>query len=67
MAVYDYSRPQMDGHLFGGRLNRMIGDTLGRLATWHDARATRTALNRLSDRELDDIGLCRADIARIGR
>nr|WP_242469043.1 DUF1127 domain-containing protein [Rhodovulum adriaticum] len=45
----------------------MIGDTLGRLATWHDARATRTALNRLSDRELDDIGLCRADIARIGR
>ncbi len=32
---------------------------------WNDARVTRGALNRLSDRELDDIGLTRADIARI--
>ncbi|WP_045387225.1 DUF1127 domain-containing protein [Falsirhodobacter sp. alg1] len=32
---------------------------------WNDARLTRRALNKLSDRELDDIGLCRADIAKI--
>ena len=34
---------------------------------WLSARATRTALDRLSDRELDDIGLCRGDIDRIAR
>lgn len=34
---------------------------------WLNARATRKALNRLSDRELDDIGLCRGDIERIAR
>ncbi|PQO24030.1 hypothetical protein C2I36_04550 [Rhodobacteraceae bacterium WD3A24] len=42
-------------------------ETLGR---WRDQRATRAALSKLSDRELEDIGLCRADIetvaARLG-
>jgi len=32
---------------------------------WISARATRKALDRLSDRELDDIGLCRGDIDRV--
>lgn len=32
------------------------------LAGWNDARVTRGALSKLSDRELDDIGLCRGDI-----
>ncbi|WP_294925974.1 DUF1127 domain-containing protein [uncultured Paracoccus sp.] len=32
---------------------------------WNDARVTRNALSRLSDRELDDIGLNRGDIERI--
>lgn len=31
------------------------------------AHATREALNKLSDHELEDIGLCRGDIARFGR
>lgn len=30
-------------------------------------RVTKNALSRLSDRELDDIGLCRGDIERIAR
>ena len=37
------------------------------LSAWHDARVTRRELSRLSDRELDDIGLCRGDIERIAR
>jgi len=41
----------------------------GRIAAafhaWNDARVTRKALSALSDRELDDIGLCRGDIERI--
>lgn len=35
------------------------------VSDWNDARVTRNALNRLTDRELDDIGLNRADIDRI--
>lgn len=37
------------------------------LAAWNDARVTKNALSRLSDRELDDIGLCRGDIERIAQ
>ncbi len=36
-------------------------------AAWNNGRKTRKALNALSSRELDDIGLCRADIDMIGR
>lgn len=32
------------------------------IAQWNDTRATRKALWKLSDRELDDIGLSRGDI-----
>ena len=34
---------------------------------WKAGRITRRALNKLSNRELDDIGLCRGDIELIGR
>ena len=34
---------------------------------WNELRVTRKALNKLSDRELADIGLHRGDIAEIGR
>lgn len=37
------------------------------LIAWNNARKTRNALYALSNRELDDIGLCRADIEMIGR
>ncbi|WP_209424902.1 DUF1127 domain-containing protein [Pararhodobacter sp. SW119] len=31
-------------------------------SAWNDRRITRRELAKLSDRELEDIGLCRADI-----
>jgi uncharacterized protein YjiS (DUF1127 family) len=34
---------------------------------WNSGRVTRKALSKLSNRELDDIGLCRSDIEMIGR
>ena len=40
---------------------------LARLAAWNNARMTRKSLHRLSDRELDDIGLCRGDIEDVAR
>ena len=37
------------------------------MSTWNDARVTRHSLGKLSDRELDDIGLCRGDIELIAQ
>lgn len=37
------------------------------LSAWNEARVTRYELTRLSDRELDDIGLARGDIERVAR
>ncbi|MCL7463722.1 MULTISPECIES: DUF1127 domain-containing protein [Paracoccaceae] len=37
------------------------------ILAWNDARVTRAALMKLSDRELDDIGISRGDIARVAR
>ncbi|WP_138933164.1 DUF1127 domain-containing protein [Roseovarius arcticus] len=47
--------------------NAPVGLNIARFAAaftaWKDARATRKALSVLSDRELEDIGLTRGDIA----
>lgn len=40
----------------------VLAGLVGRLAAWNDARVTRASLSKLSDRELDDLGLCRGDI-----
>lgn len=46
----------------GFNLLNPISSIAASLAAWNDARVTRGALSKLSDRELDDIGLCRGDI-----
>ena len=38
---------------------------VGNLATWNDRRATRNSLRQLSTRQLEDIGLNRADIESV--
>ena len=40
----------------------LVSSIVASIASWNDARVTRTALAKLSDRELDDIGLSRGDI-----
>lgn len=42
-----------------------IAKAFGRIAAWNDARVTRAALSKLSDHELDDLGLIRGDIDTI--
>lgn len=44
------------------RIVSYLGDVVGHVVSWNDARVTRNALSALSDRELDDIGLVRGDI-----
>ena len=50
-----------------GHLGRFIVSAINGVADWNDARVTRNALSKLTDRELDDIGLCRGDIDQVGR
>jgi uncharacterized protein YjiS (DUF1127 family) len=61
MAYFTTARPVADG-VFGRSFGFGIRDVFARLATWNDRRITRNELSKLSDRELDDIGLCRGDI-----
>jgi uncharacterized protein YjiS (DUF1127 family) len=65
MASIDAGR----AHVAAGSAAVHVGSFLNRVvaavAAWNDRRITRKALSRLSDRELEDIGLSRADIETI--
>lgn len=56
MSVYTTNRAAT------GSAAGYFGSIVAALAAWNDARVTRKSLSKLSDRELDDIGLCRGDI-----
>ncbi len=60
MAAFDTSRPTVG--LSAGRISGMFVSLFGTFAAWNDARVTRNSLSKLTARELDDIGLSRADI-----
>lgn len=67
MAAIETSRTAPLGAISIFRLVQVADRTAAILRDWNDARITRKALGKLSDRELDDIGLCRGDIEMIGR
>ncbi|MDQ2067296.1 DUF1127 domain-containing protein [Xinfangfangia sp. CPCC 101601] len=67
MAAIETSRPAPFGAITTYRAVTGLSRILAMLAAWNDARVTRKALGKLSDRELDDIGLCRGDIEMMGR
>ena len=67
MAAYETSRAAPFGAVSIFRSVQVLAGITATLSAWNDARITRKALGRLSDRELDDIGLSRADIDVIGR
>ncbi len=65
MAAQMTTRPAPFGAISTYRLVNFVSEIAHRLASWNDARITRNALGKLTDRELDDIGLCRGDIDAI--
>lgn len=67
MAAYESSRAAPFGAISIFRTVQFITEVLANLSAWNDSRITRNALGKLSDRELDDIGLCRGDLESIGR
>lgn len=66
MAAYETTRTAPFGAITTYRFIQFVGNVFSAVAEWNDARMTRAALEKLSDRELDDIGLCRGDIALVG-
>ena len=67
MAAVETTRPAPLGAITTYRAINAVTNVFGTFGAWNEARVTRKALNKLSDRELDDIGLCRGDIEFIGR
>lgn len=65
MAAFDTSRTSYGAHTTSTGFGGMITNLVSSFSAWNDARVTRNALNGLSDRELEDIGLTRGDIAAV--
>ena len=57
MAFYDLTHTATVG-----RLRRVVTQFAADLMAWREERATRAALGKLTDRELNDIGLKRGDL-----
>lgn len=66
MAVIDTFRAVSGPTSLAGRIQGALVAFMARLVAWNDLRVTRKSLNALSDRELTDIGLSRADIDTVG-
>ena len=62
MATFDTSRTTYGSATASSRFFAAIGAVIASVVAWNDARVTRNALTALTDRELEDIGLSRADI-----
>ena len=62
MTAIDTTRP-INTSGFG----HFVSSAIESFSAWNDARVTRKALSKLSNRELEDIGLCRGDIEDIFR
>ena len=67
MAAYEPSAAAPVGAISIVRSVPAFAGFVAAYSAWNDARLTRKALGRLSDRELDDIGLCRGDVDMLGR
>lgn len=65
MAVYEQSHAQIAIAGFADRIGRVVLLMLGAVADWNAARRTRKILDKLTDAELDDIGLTRSQIDRV--
>ncbi len=67
MAALDTTRITTGSFGPVGRIGAVFASIVNIFVEWNDARATRNALNGLTDRELEDIGLCRGDIEGVAQ
>ena len=64
MAAFDTTRTFANE---GNAFTRTYAHLVGLFTAWNDARVTKSALSKLSDAELNDIGLSRGDIDLVSR
>ena len=65
-----FNRPERGAsasYAIAASVSRFFASLADAIVDWNDARLTRKSLEALSDRELDDIGLTRADIHAVAR
>ncbi len=62
MAILNETHTPALGHGFSDAISRSAYRIVAAISHWNDTRQTRKALVKLSERELDDIGLTRGDI-----
>ena len=62
MAHFDTPRPAPFGAITTFRFVSAIEKALDAVRVWNDSRKTEDQLSRLSDHELEDIGLHRGEI-----
>lgn len=68
ITIYPKARTMTHHHLVrpaAPLFPNALGGLFRSFLAWKEDRATRKALDRLTDRELDDIGLARSDISRL--
>lgn len=65
MAAFETTRTAPFGAIATYNIVRFFSNVANDVIAWNDARVTRNALSKLTDRELNDIGLSRGDIADI--
>lgn len=65
MSVFESNRPVPLGSSSAFRLTSLVEQVVASVRAWYLARATIAALDQLSDRELEDIGIIRSDIPDI--
>ncbi|MEM1352976.1 MAG: DUF1127 domain-containing protein [Pseudomonadota bacterium] len=62
MAHFDTTPTNFGSASAASRFSLVFSAIIAKVVAWNDSRVTRNALSALTDRELDDIGLCRGDI-----
>ena len=62
MAAFDVNSAPIGSTSFGRRVKTVFSSLRDAIMHWRDKRTTINTLNRLSDHELEDIGINRVDI-----
>ena len=67
MALFDASRPVVATPGIGARLQSTFTRIASLFIEWNEQRITRNELAKLSEHQLDDLGLTRGDIETLFR
>ena len=67
MTTFDTNRTTFGSTTVAARISGVFHSAIETAVSWNDARMTRNSLSSLTNRELEDIGLTRADIDLVAR